>query len=99
METHSTPSDPNTVLIYSLRQAVTSHGVFSIFKRIPFRNRDIEKRVAFSGLSICRQVSKMIPKVRDPGTAAARHFMLNLVFLSLLPTIRLTLLGSDFPWS
>ncbi|GBN55048.1 hypothetical protein AVEN_161786-1 [Araneus ventricosus] len=43
----------DAVLIYSLRQAVTSHGVFSYiqaFLRKPFPNKDIEKRVAFSGI-------------------------------------------------
>ncbi|GBL93469.1 hypothetical protein AVEN_59671-1 [Araneus ventricosus] len=43
--THS--SDLGAVLKYSLRQAVTSHGVFSC---IPFPSRNIEKRVAFSGI-------------------------------------------------
>ncbi|GBL92959.1 hypothetical protein AVEN_54608-1 [Araneus ventricosus] len=47
---NTTPSDPVAVLIYSLRQDVTSHGVFRIFNRIPVPNRDIEKRVAFSGI-------------------------------------------------
>ncbi|GBM66502.1 hypothetical protein AVEN_23768-1 [Araneus ventricosus] len=40
-------SDPVAVLKYSLRQAVMSHGVFSC---IPFPSRNIEKRVAFSGI-------------------------------------------------
>ncbi|GBM39416.1 hypothetical protein AVEN_97030-1 [Araneus ventricosus] len=40
-------SDLVAVLKYSLRQAVTSHGVFSC---IPFPSRNIEKRVAFSGI-------------------------------------------------
>ncbi|GBM32496.1 hypothetical protein AVEN_273277-1 [Araneus ventricosus] len=40
-------SDLGAVLKYSLRQAVTSHGVFSC---IPFPSRNIEKRVAFSGI-------------------------------------------------
>ncbi|GBN39404.1 hypothetical protein AVEN_261449-1 [Araneus ventricosus] len=92
------PSDPGAVLIYSLQQAVTSHGVFSC---ISFPNRNIEKKVAFSGViylsprspnfSPSRQNGR---QVRDPGTGAFRHSMLNLV--KLFPTIRLTLLGSDF---
>ncbi|GBM20195.1 hypothetical protein AVEN_216624-1 [Araneus ventricosus] len=40
-------SDPGAVLKYALRQAVTSHGVFSC---IPFPNRNIEKWVVFSGI-------------------------------------------------
>ncbi|GBL75315.1 hypothetical protein AVEN_194531-1 [Araneus ventricosus] len=40
-------SDLGAVLKYSLRQAVTSHDVFSC---IPFPSRNIEKRVAFSGI-------------------------------------------------
>ncbi|GBN55765.1 hypothetical protein AVEN_132763-1 [Araneus ventricosus] len=37
--------------MYFPRQAVTSNGVFSrTLKRIFFPNRDIEKRVAFSGI-------------------------------------------------
>ncbi|GBO12838.1 hypothetical protein AVEN_82548-1 [Araneus ventricosus] len=43
--THS--FDLVAVLKYSLRQAVTSHGVFLC---IPFPSRNIEKRVAFSGI-------------------------------------------------
>ncbi|GBM86296.1 hypothetical protein AVEN_207988-1 [Araneus ventricosus] len=43
----TTPSDLGAVLKYSLRQAVTSHGVFSC---IPFPSGNIEKRVAFSGI-------------------------------------------------
>ncbi|GBN06622.1 hypothetical protein AVEN_192320-1, partial [Araneus ventricosus] len=40
-------SDTGAVLKYSLRQTVTSHGVFSC---IPFPSRNTEKRVAFSGI-------------------------------------------------
>ncbi|GBM68976.1 hypothetical protein AVEN_24375-1 [Araneus ventricosus] len=40
-------SDPGAVLKYSLRQAVSSLGVFS---RIPFPSRNIQKRVSFSGI-------------------------------------------------
>ncbi|GBM55135.1 hypothetical protein AVEN_205846-1 [Araneus ventricosus] len=63
-------SHPGAVLKYSLRQAVTSHGVFSC---IPFPNRNIEKGLHFRESSICRQcrqIAKMVAKVRGAITVA-----------------------------
>ncbi|GBM26714.1 hypothetical protein AVEN_125001-1 [Araneus ventricosus] len=80
-------SVPCAVLIYSLRQAVTPHGVFLC---IPF---PIEKRVVFSGIIYLSRMSpnffpsrQVHRQVSNPGTGAFRHSMLNLVKLSSQPS-------------
>ncbi|GBN39822.1 hypothetical protein AVEN_63647-2-1, partial [Araneus ventricosus] len=50
IDQHTLLPDPRPALIDSPRQAVTSHEFSRTFKRIFFPNRDIEKRVAFSGI-------------------------------------------------
>ncbi|GBM48350.1 hypothetical protein AVEN_37803-1, partial [Araneus ventricosus] len=69
----------------------------STFKRISSPNRDIEKRVA-SRLesSICRQGFQISlqDQVSRPGCCQSSH---TYPCKTLFPTIRLTLLGSDFP--
>ncbi|GBL85754.1 hypothetical protein AVEN_193198-1 [Araneus ventricosus] len=60
----TTPSDLGAVLKYSLRQAVTSHGVFSC---IPFPSGHIEKRVAFSGIIYLSRRSPNLSPNRQNG--------------------------------
>ncbi|GBN43154.1 hypothetical protein AVEN_116822-1 [Araneus ventricosus] len=84
-------SDLGVVLKYSLRQAVTSHGVFSC---IPFPSRNIEKRIALSGIiylspnrqngrQVCRQVGSDEGKGKTAGaedaTASAQALLQKLL--------------------
>ncbi|GBN36008.1 hypothetical protein AVEN_158732-1 [Araneus ventricosus] len=83
-------SELGAVLKYSLRRAVTSHGVFSC---IPFPRRNIEKRIAFSGiiylspnLSPNRQNSRQVCREgHGCHKSGWGHSMLNLVKLSSQP--------------
>ncbi|GBL81186.1 hypothetical protein AVEN_119985-1, partial [Araneus ventricosus] len=68
--------------LYSLSDKPGRHKELSItVKRISSPNRDIEKRIAFSGIFNCRQVANMIAKfvdkVRGPDLAAANHSILT----------------------
>ncbi|GBL88697.1 hypothetical protein AVEN_195676-1 [Araneus ventricosus] len=63
-------SDLSAVLKYSLRQAVTPHGVFS---SIPFPSRNIEKRVAFSGIIYLSPRSPNLSPNRQNGRHVCRQ--------------------------
>ncbi|GBO18897.1 hypothetical protein AVEN_201044-1 [Araneus ventricosus] len=79
---NTTPSDPNAVLIYSLRQAVTSHGVFSYIQAYFLFLIEISRKGShFLESSICRQDGQICRQGRGPRMAAARHSMLTPVKL------------------